>query len=156
MASLVYGCSSVIKLKFCTVEFLRDSVRTTFHDHTHTDARPVDNESTREAAVRFGYDGDILRYTQEHDFSLAFISQYLVNGTSDTLWCYAHNREPNRDGRLYEELFAQYIQRWARADERPLISGIDWDEMKRQYLLYVDGGVANVGRDQESDGLSEP
>lgn len=33
-----------------------------------------------------------------------------------------------------EEIAAQVLQRWLRANERPIVSGVDWDAMKRDAL----------------------
>lgn len=37
----------------------------------------------------------------------------------------------------YEEIMAQTMQRWLRAGERPITSGVDWDHLKKLALTYI-------------------
>jgi hypothetical protein len=38
----------------------------------------------------------------------------------------------------YEEIAAQTFQRWLRANERPIVSGVDWDRLKAEALELLD------------------
>lgn len=120
----------MIILCHCTVEFPDWGAVTRFPDGTSVDATPHDTHHYHVIAHRLGYGGDTLAYCQEHEFAHAYMCQELLGSRSMVLWSLAHGHTPPKGEGLLEEMAAQQFQRWLRANERPILSGCDWDRLR--------------------------
>jgi hypothetical protein len=127
-----------IQLKYCTVEANLVHACVRFPDGSYVNAVPHDSHQYHVIAHRCGYEDDILAYCREHEFSHAFIEQELHNRPSRVLYALAHKRPVNDAEHAYEEIAAQTFQRWLRAGERPITSGVDWISLKKKALELLD------------------
>jgi hypothetical protein len=57
-----------------------------------------------------------------------------MGAASHVIWSMAHRLIPDPGIAVAEEALVMTIQRWLRANERPIISGVDWDDLKRRAL----------------------
>lgn len=48
------------------------------------------------------------------------------------------SREPDPAEALFEEMAVQTFQRWMRANERPILAGVDWDALKADALTLIE------------------
>lgn len=127
-----------IHLTHAIVTYYRDGAYTTYPDGTTWAAQPHETPHYYEIANRCGYAGDILAYCREHEICHHLIGEALyADGLSPVLWALAH-RQPvdDRDAAL-EEAAVMMFQRWVRADERPIIGGVDWDGLKARALALM-------------------
>jgi hypothetical protein len=124
----------VIQLRFCEVEFTPQGAVTHFPDGSTYGALPHDEPHYHAIAHRLGYAGYILLYCQEHELAHHLIAEEF-GSHSPVIWALAHGEEPARMIAAAEEALAMVLQRYARANEVPLISGIDWDGLKCRLLL---------------------
>jgi hypothetical protein len=127
----------VIRLKYALVSFEDWGCRTLFLDGTYADAVPHDTAHYAVIAHRLGYGDNLLSYTQEHEFAHSFVEEMFYNRPSRVLWGVAHQELLSGPHAAYEEMAAQSFQRWIRANERPIVSGVDWDTLKRVALEYL-------------------
>lgn len=131
-----------IKLRYVEVDFFDNGeARTRFRDSDLADveAQPHDTHHYHVIAHRCGYGDDIGRYCQEHEFFHSFCAEYFMDGLSDVLFCLSDgaNIPPFTAG--LEENFVMTCQRWVRANERPIIGGLNWDLFKAEALRHLDG-----------------
>jgi hypothetical protein len=124
----------MFQLKFCRVEWTDIGCTTRFYDGVELSSYPHEIPHYYVIAHRLGYGDDILGYCREHDFFHSFAEQYFHDRPSLTLWAVAHGHSLGEYQATYEELVTQTCQRWVRANERPIISGVDWDAFKREAL----------------------
>lgn len=117
-----------------TVRFTDWGAITSFPDGTSCPSTPHDTHHYHVIAHRCGYGDDILRYCQEHDFAHMLIEAFVHERPSRVLWGLAHGEEISAKDALYEELAAQTLQRFVRAGERPIIGGIDWEQLRIAFL----------------------
>ena len=92
-------------------------------------------------AHRCGYGDDLMAYCFEHDFCHLFLCERLANRLSPVLYEQAGGTfEDFRGGTwpAWEEIAVQAFQRWLRANERPIIAGVDWDALKAEALALLD------------------
>lgn len=128
----------MIRLKFCTITRAEDGCKVRFHwSGRSCEARPHHTPHYHVIAHRCGYGDDVSAYCIEHEFAHAFIEERLHNRPSVILWSLAHHVELEPEKSIYEEAAAQMFQRWLRANERPILSGIDWDGLKRDALALL-------------------
>lgn len=132
----------MIQLRFCTLEFTDWGAQTTFDDTSSVDAVPHDTHHYAIISHRLGYGDDVLAYCQEHEFAHAFVAERLLDDRSIVLWGLAHGKPVPRGEGLFEEMAAQTFQRWLRANERPIISGADWDELKHDALELLSAATS--------------
>jgi hypothetical protein len=129
----------MIELRFCSIEFGTDVVWTHFPDGTSCPATPHLTPHYHVIAHRCGYGDDVMAYAREHEFAHAFCEERLHERPSRVLWALAHGSMLSGREAVYEEMIAQVFQRWLRANERPIVSGVDWDGMKRDALALLNG-----------------
>lgn len=127
------------ELKYCTVYYdpaLPDLKRmhTQFYDGTKYGAFPHDTQHYHIIAARCGYSDDTWRYCFEHDWVHSFLAEKLCDAPSHSLWALAHNDVPSNVTSVYEEALVQMFQRWMRANERPIIPGLPWSQLKSEAL----------------------
>jgi hypothetical protein len=129
----------VIRLKYATLTFTEWGCVTRFEDGTECPATPHPNmPHYHVVAHRLGYADDLLGYTREHEFAHSFLAERLHDAPSEVLWAVAHGKQLSGRAAAYEELASQAFQRWLRANERPLISGVKWDDLKRDALALLE------------------
>jgi hypothetical protein len=129
----------MIRLRFCTIQLIGDGCRVRFLWNGHyCDARPHKTPHYHVIAHRCGYGDNVSRYCIEHEFAHCFVEERLFGRPSQVLWGLAHHQPVTTSLALYEEATAQMFQRWLRANERPILAGVDWDGLKRDALELLD------------------
>lgn len=122
-----------MQLEFCTIEWTDYGCVTFFEDGSEASAWPSwADPHYRVIAHRTGYGDDLLGYCREHDFCHSLIEQEIYKRPSRVLWAMAHGTQLPGPESAYEELAAQALQRFFRAGERPIVSGIDWDGIRNK------------------------
>lgn len=124
----------MIQLQHATLEYTRQGALTRFDDGSSYGALPHDEPHYHAVAHRLGYAGDILTYAQEHELAHHLVAE-AFGGASHVIWALAHDEEPDPYEAACEEALAMTLQRYARANEVPLIEGIDWENLKSRLLL---------------------
>jgi hypothetical protein len=89
-------------------------------------------------AHRCGYGDDVLAYCFEHEFCHLFVEQEFHGMPSRVLHGLAVGKMLSGKAAAYEENMAQTFQRWLRANERPILSGVNWDDLKDRALKLLD------------------
>lgn len=127
----------MVTLKHCTFERYEWGATTRFPDGTTVDAIPHDTHHYHVIAHRLGYEDDILTYCQEHELAHSVVAEFFTDTPSDVLWQLAHGKKPNHWNMVAEEMAAQALQRFVRAGERPIISGVDWNSLREVFRAYA-------------------
>lgn len=124
----------MIRTRFAAVEPVEWGCRTLFNDGTTAPAQhhPGDYHY-RVIAHRCGYQDDTLDYCIEHEVAHLIVEEVLHNRPSRVLWGLAHGQPLEPHEAAYEEMMAQGLQRFARANERPIIGGVDWDALRDRF-----------------------
>lgn len=130
-----------IQIGTATLTFYPDGAFTTYSDGATYAAQPHDTHHYHVIAHRCGYGDDILRYAREHEACHHFVSEWIGGYTSKVLWPLAHGAQPDRYEAISEEALTMTLQRWLRANERPIIAGVDWDALKARALALLDAPV---------------
>lgn len=140
-----------IILPHAAVTYTPEGCYSTFADGSSYGAHPHDTPHYDEIAKRCGYWeqwpglGPILRaqarlrYCREHEVFHHIVGQHFYGGVSPVLWQLAHGGEPHPCEAALEEAMVMMLQRWVRANERPIIGGVDWDVLKRRALEVLGG-----------------
>lgn len=129
---------SVVTLKFCVIEPTEPGCRVFFEDGTFCDAHAHYTPHYHVISHRCGYGDDVVAYAREHEFAHCFMEERLHDRASLALWAVAHGKMLSGHRSAYEEIAAQTFQRWLRANERPILSGVDWDGLKRDALALLE------------------
>jgi hypothetical protein len=87
---------------------------------------------------RCGYLDDIRSYCWEHDLAHLFIEQYLFDRPSRVLLSIAEERTLYGAESMYEEVAAQTLQAFARANVEPIVAGVHWRALKREFISLAD------------------
>lgn len=125
----------MIRTNFATVQPAAWGCTVTFGDASFCQAQHwPDNAHYRVIAHRCGYQDDTLAYCQEHEVAHLIFEEVLYGRPSRVLWGLAHGSPLCPADSAYEEIGAQALQRFARANERPIVGGIDWDAMRARFL----------------------
>lgn len=127
----------MIELKYCTIEWTNFGCTTRFRDAREASAWPHDSHDYSVIAHRCGYEYDVMAYCREHEFCHSFVEEKLNDRPSPVLWHAAH--PPILLGNLsaQEEMSVQAFQRFLRANERPIVSGVKWDELREEALTML-------------------
>lgn len=134
-----------MRIGTATLTYYSVGAFTTYDDGASYAAQPHDTAHYDEIARRCGYpllgsirDNYRLDYCREHEACHHIVSEWIGGHTSRVLWPLAHGREPVPYEATAEEALAMTFQRWLRAHERPIIGGVDWDELKARALALLD------------------
>lgn len=128
----------MIALRHCTVAWTPEGADTTFQDGAVAGSHWHDTAHYHVIAHRLGYADDLLAYTREHEFCHSFVSEKLFDGPSPVLWGVAHDAMLTGRQSVLEEVFAQTFQRFLRANERPIVSGLPrLDAWKDEALVLI-------------------
>lgn len=124
----------MIQLRFCSIEYTPEGAITRYPDGSSYGALPHDEPHYHALAHRVGYGGDILAYCREHELAHHLIAEEFCSH-SPVIWALAHGESPPRMIAAAEEALVMTLQRYARANEVPMIEGVDWDGLKCRLLL---------------------
>lgn len=128
----------VIGMKYCDIIWTPEGCVTRFPDGAEVEAHPhPEMPHYHVISHRCGYGDDVMRYCREHELAHIFVSERLMNAPSYVLSTLAHGEKQDLGIVLYEEMAAQQMQRWVRANERPILSGANWDNLKRDFLSLL-------------------
>jgi hypothetical protein len=83
---------------------------------------------------RCGYQDDTLRYCIEHEIAHLVVEEWLFDRPSRVLTALAAGSPLEPHEAAYEEGMAQMLQRYARANEQPIIGGVDWLGMRERFI----------------------
>ena len=129
----------MIQLAHSKLEWTDYGCLTTFNDGKSIASIPHwQDHHYHVIAHRTGYEDDLLRYTREHDFCHLFVSEKLHDIPSPVLWALAHGEELPAQSAVFEEALSQILQRYIRANEQPIIAGVNWGELKAEALRLLD------------------
>lgn len=127
-----------IRIGTAEVIYTPEGCFTRYEDGTTFGAHPHDTHHYHVIAHRCGYGDNILAYAREHEVCHHIVSEWIGGHTSKVLWPLAHGRDPDLTDAVNEEALAMTLQRWLRANERPIIGGVDWTGLKRRALEALD------------------
>lgn len=119
----------------CLMEFTEWGCVTKFRDGAILNSIPHDTPHYYVIAHRCGYGDDILRYCQEHDLAHLVFTEHFNHRT--VLWDVAKGNKPDRIMAIFEELSAQSLQRYARCNEEPIVSDVDWSIVRDRFLFLA-------------------
>lgn len=128
-----------IQIGNATIIYTDEGCFTRYPDGTAYGAHPHDTHHYHVIAHRCGYGDDILAYAREHEVCHHIVGLWIKGGGSDVIGPLAHGIEPNQLEAVMEEALVMTFQRWLRANERPIIGGVNWDDLKRRALEALDG-----------------
>ena len=143
----------MIRIGTATITYYPEGAFTTYEDGTSYAAQPHNTPHYDEIARRCGYglpdgphphsrrdrdEASRLAYCRKHEVCHHIVSEWIGGHTSRVLWPLAHGREPVPYEAIAEEALAITFQRWLRANERPMIGDVDWDELKARALTLLD------------------
>lgn len=130
----------IARLKYCNIS-TDDGWRTRvyFPDGSFCDAVPHDTHHYHVISHRCGYADNIGQYCFEHEVAHELVAEFFWDIPSPVLMGVACGQMMTGLEAALEELMAQTLQRFARAGERPIIGGVDWDTLKARFLQLVEG-----------------
>lgn len=114
-----------IRVGSATIAWTTDGAVTTYADGASYGALPHDTPHYHVIAHRCGYGDDLLRYAREHEACHHIVSEWIGGFPSKVPWPLAHGRQPAFFDAVQEEALTMTCQRWLRANERPIIGGVD-------------------------------
>jgi hypothetical protein len=139
-----------IRIGTATLTYAPGGCVTAYDDGTSYGAHPHDTPDYDEITRRCGYWeawpglGPLLRaqarlrYCREHEASHHIVSEWIMGRSSQVLWPLAHGYDPDPADAVQEEALTMTFQRWLRANERPIIGGVDWNGLKARALALLD------------------
>lgn len=123
----------MIELRFARLEITDWGARTHFGDGSKWGAKPHDEPHYHAIAHRLGYQGDCLRYCQEHELAHHLVAEHF-GSHSPVLWALAHGEKPCPMIAAAEESLAMNLQRFARANEHPFVDCVEWSPLRARFL----------------------
>lgn len=124
-----------IILQHCTVVYTDAGCTVIFRDGASVDAVPHPQlPHYHVIAHRCGYGDDLMAYCREHEVCHALVAQWFYDGPSRVLQALARNGAHDHWQDIAEEIATQALQRFVRANERPIVGDVDWDGLKRRAL----------------------
>lgn len=127
----------VVDLAYCRIESDGWKVIVRFPDGEECHALPNMNAHYHVISHRCGYNDDVAAYCFEHEVAHAYVAQFLWGRKSDVLWALAQGRMLKGPEAAPEEILAQTLQRFARANEQPIVGGVNWFAMREGFLRAV-------------------
>lgn len=123
----------MIQLRFARVQFTPEGAFSYFPDGSCYGAMPHDEPHYHAIAHRLGYEGDILRYCQEHELAHHLIAEEF-GSHSLVLWALAHGENVSAPFAAAEEALAMALQRYVRTSEHPFVDRVDWHRLRDRML----------------------
>lgn len=114
---------------------------TTFDSGASWGAHPHHTPHYHVIAHRCGYGDDLMAYCREHEACHLIVERELLDESIGVLRALAHGWPVDPGRAAAEELAVMALQRWLRANERPIVSGVEWDRIKREALALLDAAV---------------
>lgn len=131
------GVQTVTDMRHAAIEWTPEGAVTRFRDGASWGALPhPDKPHYAALAHRLGYEGDILTFCREHELAHNLIGEEF-DQPSAVLWPLAHGMEPDRFGAAAEEALTMALQRYARANEVPLIDRVDWPRLRARFYALA-------------------
>jgi len=125
----------MIHTRYAFVAFTDYGCETLFTDGATCPAQAHhDDFHYRVVSHRLGYEDDTLTYCRHHELAHLICEEMIHNRPSRVLWGLAHGQPLEPHDAAYEECMAQALQRYVRANEQPIIGGVDWGSMKARFL----------------------
>lgn len=121
------------------VTLTHDGCVSTYPDGSSFEAQPHDTPHYHVIAHRLGYGDDLLRYCREHEVTHHLVGETFYGGRSPVISQLAAGYDPIPVSAAIEEAMVMTVQRWLRANERPIIGGVDWDAVRYRGLALLDG-----------------
>lgn len=114
--------------------------RTIFNDESVLQSAVENSPHYHVISHRCGYSDDIVRYCFEHDFCHHFVLENIlkVDAADGVLHSVANNLPIPPGIAAFEEMATQTFQRWLRANEEPIIGGVNWYNLKKKALALLD------------------
>ncbi len=128
----------IIRTPTATVAYSPDGAISTYADGASYGAQPHDTHHYHLVAHRCGYGDDVMAYAREHEVFHHLVGARFYGGPSPVLWALAHGQDVTPEAAAVEEAMVMTCQRWVRANERPIIGGVDWDGFRGQALGLLD------------------
>lgn len=122
-----------MRLRFASIRWTDFGAESEFEDGAVNGAWPHDAPHYHAIAHRLGYEGDTLRYCREHELAHHLVAEHF-GSHSPVLWTLAHGEEPPAMIAAAEEALVMALQRYARANEVPLIDRVDWALLRARFL----------------------
>lgn len=126
----------MIHLHYATLEFTSDGAVSHFPDGTHWGAQPHDTPHYHAIAHRLGYEGDILRYCQEHELAHHLVAEEFGR-PSAVLSLLAKGLTPPRLSAASEEALAMCLQRYLRTNEHPFVDCVPWEQLRERMRKHL-------------------
>lgn len=126
-----------MKTRFAKLEWTEEGAVTRWPNGKSWGAFPHDSAHYHALAYRLGYEGDTLAYCREHELAHHLVAEHF-GSRSVVLWNLANGRSPSPRLAASEEALAMALQRYARANEVPLIAGVDWEALRGQFLNLLE------------------
>lgn len=132
---------AVIRTRFATVHPFDWGCVVRFEGGGEVPAEHHPNDAHyRIIAARCGYGDDTRAYAIEHETAHLVAEEVLHDRPSRVLWGLAHGHPLKPEDAAYEECLAQTLQRYVRANEDPIIGGVDWRAMRSRFLEVLPCG----------------
>lgn len=135
--SVTCVAGQAIRIGPATVTYTQEGCFTSYDDGTSYGAHPHDTHHYYVIAHRCGYGDDVLAYAREHEACHHIVGHWIKQGGSDVIGPLAHGVQPDPVKAVMEEAMTMIFQRWLRANERPIIGGVDWDGLKVRALTLL-------------------
>jgi hypothetical protein len=132
----------VIHLKHAAVELTDWGCVTHFADGASYPAQLHDTKHYAIVSHRMGLGDDLLRYAQEHELVHHIAAEFFHDRPSPVLWGLAHGELIPIADAAFEEAMVMTCHRWVRANERPIIGGVDWDALRYRALAVLNAAAA--------------
>jgi hypothetical protein len=130
----------VIRIGTATLTKYDGGCFTSYDDGSSYGAHHHDTPHYHVISHRCVYGDDLARYCFEHEACHHIVAEWIGGHTSKVLWQLARGRDPDPYDATSEEALAMTFQRWLRANERPIIGGVDWDGLKARALALLGVG----------------
>jgi hypothetical protein len=132
-----------MRIGTATVTYYDGGAFTRYDDGSSYGAHHHDTPHYHVISHRCGYGDDLARYCFEHEACHHIVGEaFFCGGPSPIIWALAHGTDVGPSFAAIEEAMVMTFQRWLRANERPIIGGVDWDGLKARALaLALLGGA---------------
>lgn len=128
-----------IRLRHCSIEYTDAGCTMRFDDGAAIDAIPHPSlPHYHVIAHRLGYGDDLMAYCREHEVCHALIAEWFHDEPSQVLWALAHGEPHDYASGVLEEIATQALQRFIRANERPIVGDVDWDALRERALKLME------------------